>query len=173
MTNRHTTIDRWPFLHLVMDKFMPFKTFTALLLILLTSCVQAPLDSVDEMRYFARDRNAANRINVYGERYSAAKKRATQYREEAIKLEDELGRIRGLIQQARDLNTKASSELNLLNAANEKLASELGAAKAKQSALKNGAAPKAVVPTQKKPAAATATKKPAGATKKPVVAPKK
>lgn len=155
MTNRHTTTDLWSFLYLVMDKFMPFKTFTALSLILLISCAQAPLDSVEEMRYFARDRNAANQIDVYGERYTAAKNRAAQYRAEAVKLEDELGRIRGLIQQARDLNTKTSSELDLLNAANEKLMSKLEAAKAKQSALKNPAAPKAVVPTKKKPADVT------------------
>ncbi len=135
------------------------KTIAALSLLSLASCMQAPLGSVDEMRYFARDRNAANQIDVYAERYTSAKKRATDYRAEAIKLEAELGRIRGLVQQARDANSNASKELNALNAANAKLAAAITAAKAKEAALTNPSAP------AKKPAAAPA--------KKPTVAPKK
>ena len=142
----------WPLLLTLTDNSMQLTTLKPILLILCLSCAQAPLDSVDEMRYFARDRNAANQIDVYAERYTAAKDRAALYRNEATKLETELGRIRGEIQAARDLNSQSSKDLIALNAANAKLTADIAAAKAKQAALTAAAAAAA------KPAAAPVVK---------------
>lgn len=144
---------------------MPLKPLIGAALLFLTACVQAPIESVDEMRYFARDSNAANRVEIYAERYTAAQERGAAYRAEAVKLEEELGRLRGKIQIARDKNSKATKELNALNAAGKKLTADIAAAtkakadaEARLAALKTTPAPKKAATPAKKPAAA---KKPA------------